>query len=58
MQCPSYKNYVCATELRKPSFCVRGVCAPDYKGREVKRERFAMLIVRYNIINGIERFRA
>ena len=28
-RCLSYKNDVCATELRKPSFRVRGVSAPD-----------------------------
>ena len=54
--------------MRKPSFCVRGVCAPDLfrptvgaeLRREIKRreEKFAMLLVRYNIINGIRRFRA
>ena len=53
--------------MRKPSFCVRGVCTPDLfrptvgcRAKKGVREkiRFAMLIVRYNIINGIERFRA
>ena len=66
LYCRRDEEHPCQPKMTKVIFVSGSFAPPIYSRpavgamlrREVKRERFAMLLVRYNIINGIERFRA